>query len=167
MNRILGGGPSSRLFRSIRDERGYTYGISSTFDATRYRNHFSVGTPVRTQVAELALTEILKQFAEIGDRAVRADELADAKSAMVASFALGLETASGVLGRWLEQRDYGLPEDYWDTYTQKVMAVTAEDVERVAKKYLPLDNAQIIAVGDPSMAEMLKKFGPVELVKVE
>jgi predicted Zn-dependent peptidase len=85
----------------------------------------------------------------------------------VAAFALGLENSSAVLGRWLEQREYGLPEDYWDTYTQKLMAVTAEDVERVAKKYVPLDNPQIIAVGDPSIAETMKKFGPLEIVKVE
>jgi predicted Zn-dependent peptidase len=57
----------------------------------------------------------------------------------------------------------GLPEDYWDTYTAKVMAVGAEDVQRVAKKYVPLDNIRIIAVGDATkIAELLKKFGPVE-----
>jgi predicted Zn-dependent peptidase len=68
-----------------------------------------------------------------------------------------------VLSRWLEQREYGLPEDYWDRYSAKVQAVTAADVQRVAKKYVPLDNAQVIAVGDASkIAELLKKFGPVE-----
>ena len=92
-----------------------------------------------------------------------ADELADAKSAIVASFVLGLESSASVLARWMEQREYSLPEDYWDTYPAKVMAVKAEDVQRVAKKYVPLDNAQIIAVGDAAkIAELLKKFGPVE-----
>ena len=92
-----------------------------------------------------------------------AGELGDAKSAIVAGFVLGLESSAGVLSRWMEQREYGLPEDYWDTYPQKIQAVAAEDVQRVAKKYVPLDNAQIIAVGDASkIAELLKKFGPVE-----
>jgi predicted Zn-dependent peptidase len=167
MNRILGGGPSSRLFRSLHDEKGYTNGITSNFSASRYQNHFSAGTAVRTDVTEPALAEILKQFADIRDRPVPADELADAKSAMVASFVLGLESSSAVLARWLEQREYGLPEDYWDTYSQKVMAVTAEDVQRVAKKYVPLDNAQIIAVGDIKIADVLKKFGPLQLVKLD
>jgi len=63
----------------------------------------------------------------------------------------------------MEQRMDGLPEDYWDTYTAKVMAVGAADVQRVAKKYVPLDNIRIIAVGDATkIAELLKKFGTVE-----
>jgi len=163
MNRVLGSGPSSRLFRIIREEKGYTYGIGSGFSATRYLNHFTASTSVRTEVTEPALAELLAQFADIRNRAIPADELADAKSAIVASFVLGLESSSQVLSRWMEQRMDGLPEDYWDTYTAKVMAVGAEDVQRVAKKYVPLDNIRIIAVGDATkIAELLKKFGPVE-----
>ena len=165
MNRVLGNGPSSRLFRIIREEKGYTYGIGSGFTAAKNFNHFTVSTSVRTDVTEPALTELLAQFADIRDRAVPADELADAKSAIVASFVLGLESPGSVLSRWLEQRQYNLPEDYWDTYAAKVTAVSAEDVQRVAKKYVPLDNVQIIAVGDVAkIGELLKKFGPVEEV---
>jgi zinc protease len=165
MNRVLGSGPSSRLFRIIREEKGYTYGVGSGFSATRHLNHFTASTSVRTEVTEPALSELLKQFGDIRDRAVPADELADAKSAIVASFVLALENPDGVLARWLEQREEGLPEDYWDTYTQKVSAVTAEGVQRVAKQYVPLDNAQIVAVGDAGkVGDLLKKFGPVEVV---
>jgi zinc protease len=163
MNRVLGSGPSSRLFRVIREEKGYTYGVGSGFNASRTMNLFTAQTSVRTDVTEPALAELLKQFTEIRDRAVPAGELADAKSAIVASFVLGLESSASVLGRWMEQREYNFPEDYWDTYPAKVMAVKAEDVQRVAKKYIPVDNAQIIAVGDAAkIAELLKKFGPVE-----
>jgi zinc protease len=163
MNRVLGNGPSSRLFRIIREEKGYTYGVGSSFAAGKVINFFQAATSVRTEVTEPALAELLHQFADIRDRAVPDGELGDAKSAIVASFVLGLESAQSVLGRWMEQRDYGFPEDYWDTYSQKVMAVTADEVQRVAKKYVPLDNAQIIAVGDPAkIADLLKKFGPVQ-----
>jgi predicted Zn-dependent peptidase len=62
----------------------------------------------------------------------------------------------------MEQRDYGFAEDYWDTYPQKVMAVKAEDVQRVAKKFVPLDTLQMFVVGDPKIGELLKKFGSVE-----
>jgi predicted Zn-dependent peptidase len=86
----------------------------------------------------------------------------------VARFALDLENPSGVLQRWLQQREFGLPEDYWDTYTDKIMAVTAADVARVAKKYVPYDNVQVIAVGDGAkIRDLLKKFGPVEEVAAE
>jgi len=167
LNRVLGAGPTSRLFRVVREEKGYTYGISSNFSATRYVNHFTTGTSVRTDVTEPALAEIMKQFTDLREHAVPADELADAKSAIIANFALGLESSAGVLARWLEQREYGLPADYWDTYTAKIMAVTAEDVERVAKKYLPVDNAQIILVGDPTITQIEKTYGPVETIKVD
>jgi zinc protease len=164
MNRVLGAGPSSRLFRIIREEKGYTYGVGSGFSATRVLNFFNASTSVRTDVTEPALAELLNQFRDIRDRAVPAGELADAKNAIVASFVLGLESSSSVLARWMEQREYGFPEDYWDTYSQKAMAVTAEEVQQVAKKYVPADNAQIIAVGDAKIADLLKKFGPLEIV---
>jgi len=62
----------------------------------------------------------------------------------------------------MDQRQLGLPEDYWDTYAGKTQAVTAEDVMRVAKKYIPMDDAQIVAVGEASkIEEPLKKFGPL------
>jgi predicted Zn-dependent peptidase len=168
MNRVLGSGPSSRLFRIIREEKGYTYGVGSGFVAGKVTNYFEASTSVRTEVTEPALTELLHQFSDIRDRAVPSGELADAKSAIVAGFVLGLESAQSVLGRWMEQREYGFSEDYWDTYSQKVMAVTAEDVQRVAKKYVPVGNAQIVAVGDSAkIGELLKKFGPVEEISVE
>ena len=165
MNRVLGSGPSSRLFRNIREEKGYTYGIGSGFAASRVINFFNASTSVRTDVTEPALSEVLKEFRSIRDTPVPAGELADAKSAIVASFVLGLESSNSVLGRWMEQREYGFPEDYWDTYSQKVMAVTAGDVQAVAKKYVPVDNAQIIAVGDAAkISELMKKFGPLDQV---
>lgn len=164
LNHVLGGGPTSRLFRNIREEKGYTYGIGSNFSTTRVLNFFGASTSVRTEVTEPALTEILKEFNDIRTRDVPAGELEDAKNAIVASFVLGLERSNSVLSRWIDQRVHDLPADYWDTYAQKVMAVTAADVRKMAQKYVPLDNAQIIAVGDPKIAELLKKFGPVEIV---
>src|SRR5688572_16399801 len=97
MNRVLGNGPSSRLFRNIREAKGYTYGIGSGFAASRATNYFSASTSVRTEVTEPALAELLKEFRDIRDTAVPADELADAKSAIVANFVLGLENPASVL----------------------------------------------------------------------
>jgi predicted Zn-dependent peptidase len=167
-NQVLGSGPAARLFRIIREEKGYTYGVSSRFDATRTNQHFVSSMSVRTEVTEPALTDLLKEFKEIRDVAVPREELEGARRTLVASFALGLENPAQVLQRWMQQREYGLPEDYWDTYTDKVMAVTAADVMRVAKKYVPYDNVQIIAVGDGAkIRDSLKKFGPVEERSVE
>jgi zinc protease len=162
MNQVLGSGTAARLFRIIREEKGYTYGVSSSFAASKTTQHFISSMSVRTEVTEPALADLLKEFKEIRDVPVPAEELEGAKRTLVASFAMGLENPSGVLARWMQQREYGLPADYWDTYSAKVMAITAADVERVAKKYVPYDNVQIIAVGDGSkIRDALKKFGPV------
>ena len=163
LNRILGGGPASRLFRNIREDKGYTYGISSGFSSSHYFNHFAVQTSVRTEVTGPALEETLKEFRDIRDRLVPAEELANAKRALVASFALNTESAATALRNALTIKDYGFPSDYWDTYPEKISAVTAEDVQRVARKYIPVDNLQIIAVGDGTkIRDVLSKFGPVE-----
>jgi zinc protease len=163
LNRVLGGGPASRLFRNIREEKGFTYGISSSFNATRYYNHFAVQTSVRTEVTADALREILKEFADIRTRQVPANELQNAKRALVASFALSTENPNAALSNATQIKEYGLPADYWDTYPEKIAAVTEADVQRVAQKYIPLDDVVIIAVGDAGrIRASLATFGTVE-----
>ena len=163
MNRVLGAGPAARLFRNIREDKGYTYGVGSGFTALKYMNHFSAASSVRSEVTGPAIDEFLKEFRDIRDRLVPKDELENAKRAIVAGFALGLENQSSVLRQITQIREYGLPADYWDTYPAKVMAVTAEDVQRVARKYVPVDNLQLIAVGDAGkIRDVLAKYGPVE-----
>lgn len=136
--------------------------MSSSFAAAKYTAHFISSMSVRTEVTEAALTDLLKEFHEIREVPVPKEELEGAKRAMAASFAVGLESPANVLNRWMQQREYGLPEDYWDAYTEKIAAITAADVQRVARKYVPYDNVQIIAVGDGAkIRELLKKFGPV------
>ena len=163
LNRILGGGPSSRLFRNIREEKGYTYGISSGFSASRYMNHFASQTSVRTEVTADALRELLKEFADIRNRPVPTDELENAKRALIASFALNTENAGSALSLATQVKEYGFPPDYWDTYPQKIAAVTAADVQRVAQKYIPLDDVVIVAVGDATkIKSALTEFGTIE-----
>jgi zinc protease len=163
MNRVLGAGPASRLFRNIREEKGYTYGIGSGFSASHYINYFVLSTSVRTEVTGPALEEIFKELRDIRDHAVPVDELEGAKRAMVAGFALSTENASTGLSNAVMIKEYGFPSDYWDTYPEKISKVTAEDVQRVAKKYIPADNSRIYAVGDAAkIREALTRFGPVE-----
>jgi zinc protease len=163
LNRVLGGGPASRLFRNVREEKGYTYGISSGFSASRYFNHFASQTSVRTEVTADALREVLKEFADIRTRPVPADELQNAKRALVASFALNTENPGSALANATQIKEYGLPADYWDTYPEKIAAVTAADVQRVAQKYVPVDDIVIIAVGDAArIRSALSTFGAIE-----
>ena len=163
LNRVLGGGPSSRLFRNIREDKGYTYGISSGFSATRYMNHFASQTSVRTEVTADALREVLNEFTDIRTRVVPAEELENAKRALVASFALSTENPGTAMSLATQVKEYGFPADYWDTYPEKIAAVTAADVQRVAQKYIPVDDIVIVAVGDATkIKQALSTFGTIE-----
>jgi len=97
------------------------------------------------------------------DEKVTPLELENAKHAIIGGFALSLENPTGRLNNLITQKLYGLPANYWDTYPQKVEAVTAEDVQRVAQKYIDINHLQIIAVGDASKTRgVLAKFGNVQ-----
>jgi predicted Zn-dependent peptidase len=110
-----------------------------------------------------ALREILKEFSDIRTRPVPADELQNAKRAVVASFALNTENPGSAMANATQIKEYGLPADYWDTYPEKIAAVTAADVQRVAQKYIPLDDIVIIAVGDAAkIRATLAGFGTIE-----
>jgi len=167
-NHILGGGPAARLFLNLREEKGYTYGVYSSFTALKYPGPWRAGGDVRTEVTEGAITEFLKEFQRIRDEKVPASELEEAKRAIVAGFALSLERPTELLGYAIVRKIYGFPPDYWDTYPSQVMAVTADDIQRVARKYINPDNLQVVAVGDVSKIKgTMEKYGPVEIYDAE
>jgi zinc protease len=168
MNRIIGGGPAARLFINLREEKGYTYGVYSSFTAVKYPGPWSASGDFRTEVTDGAMTELLYEIKRIRDENVPADELDEAKRAMVANFALSLEQPTQLLNYALTRHYYGLPKDYWESYPAKLMATTAEDVARVAQKYLNPDAMNIVAVGDASkIKSVLEKYGPVVMYDTE
>ena len=163
MNKIVGGGPTGRLFLHLREDKGYTYGASSALDARQHRGDWAASTNVRTEVTEPALRDLLEEVRQIREMPVSDQELADAKRSMVASFALSLESPAQLLNLALTQWRYKLPGDYWDRYADRVMAVTKEQIQATARKYLGQDRLQIVVVGDPARAlDPLRKLGPVE-----
>src|SRR2546423_1724744 len=163
MNRILGGGGSSRLFLNIREDKSYAYSVSSSFNSSKYRGTFAAQAPVRTEATEGALTEFMNEFKRIRDEKVTPRELENAKRSIIGQFALSLENPSAMLANAITLKNYNLPANYWDTYPQKIEAITADEVQRVAQKYIDLSHLQIVAVGDASKTRhVLSKFGAVE-----
>jgi zinc protease len=163
VNRVLGG-TMGRLFRHLREEKGYTYGVGSFFSATQYRGAWSASTSVRTEVTEPALTDLLAEVATLRDTPIPATEFADVKRAIVGSFALALENPQQVLGYYVENWVYGLPADYWDTYPARVMAITPAQAQATARKYWAPDRLQIVAVGDATkITDILKTKGDLEI----
>jgi predicted Zn-dependent peptidase len=164
MNHLLGGGAAGRLFLNLREEKGYTYGAYSRLTAIEYPGPWSAGADVRTEVTDGALTEIFNEIRRIRDTAVSETELAATKRSVIAGFALALEEPARLLGFAVTRKIYGFPDDYWDGYPAKVDAVTANDIQRVARKYLNPEAMQIVAVGDGRKIQpLLERFGTLEV----
>ena len=163
-NRVLGGGPTGRLFMHLREDKGYTYGAYSNFSATRVVGPWSASTDVRSEVTDPALTDLLDEIRQMRDTPVPAQELADAKKALIAGFALSLESPNAILQNYQDRYIYKLPADYWDTYPARIEAISAADIQRVARKYWSTDRLQIVAVGEADKVEpTLKKLGAVKV----
>ena len=146
----------------LREEKGYTYGAYSTFMPLGFAGPWRAFSEVRTDVTEGSMTEFFKELNRLRTEKTPAAELEEAKRTIVATFALALENPSQLLLFAITQKRYGLPADYWDTYPEKIAAVTADDVLRTAKKYINPENAQIVAVGDAAKIKtVMEKYGPV------
>jgi zinc protease len=163
-DRVLGGGPTGRLFLNLREDKGYTYGAYSAFNSFRYRGTWNASAEVRTEVTDGAMKEFTYELNRLGAEKVSAAELENAKRAIIGSFALSLEQPATLLQNIITQKLYNLPADYWDTYPQKVSAITADDVQRVAQKYMDMKHLQVVAVGDASKTrEILSHYGTVQV----
>lgn len=171
-NRVLGGGPSARLFLNLREEHGYTYGAYSFFTSDIYRGAWQAQAEVRNKVTDGSLREFMNEFKRIREAKVPDDELDDARRSIIARFALSLEQPSTLLNFSMTARYYGLPRDYWDRYPEQVAKVSPDIVEATAKKYVDLDHLQIVCVGDGQqpgndqgtpIKEVLKRYGKLEV----
>jgi zinc protease len=163
MNHILGGGPASRLFLNLREDKGYTYGVYSSFSGSRFPGVVVASTDVRSDVTQPALQELVAELQRIAATPVSAQELTNAKRALVGRFALSLDSPQALIANVATQKIYALPADYWDKYPQYVEAVTPAEIQRVASKYYAPGRLQLIAVGDAARVRAaLEKYGDVE-----
>ncbi|MEO8773163.1 MAG: pitrilysin family protein [Gelidibacter sp.] len=159
-NKILGGGFSSYLNMNLREKHAYTYGASSRVSADKYVARFSAGTAVRNMVTDSAVVQSLKEINRIKTEPVNAEDLKNAKAKYVGDFVLALESPQTVARYALNIKLNNLPKDFYETFLQKINAVTAEDVNRVANKYFKPENARIIVVGKGAdVIENLEKTG--------
>jgi zinc protease len=168
MNHVIGGGAAGRLFLNLREEKGYTYGVYSNFTALRYPGPWQAGGNMRTEVTAGALVEFFNEIRRIREEKVPPAELAASKRAIAARFALSLEQPAAILGLAIARKQYDLSADYWDTYPARIMAVSADEVQRVARKYLDPEAMQLVAVGDAGRIKTaLEKYGAVEVYDSE
>ncbi|MEO5790353.1 pitrilysin family protein [Gelidibacter sp.] len=159
-NSILGGGFSSYLNMNLREKHAYTYGAGSRVGADKYVSRFSAGAAVRNMVTDSAVVQSLKEINRIKLEPVSDDDLKNAKAKYVGDFVLALENPQTVARYALNIKLNNLPKDFYETYLQKINAVTAADVNRVANKYFKPENARIVVVGKGAdVLDNLEKTG--------
>ena len=148
MNAILGGLFSSRINLNLREEHGYTYGAFSEFDWRRNAGPFLVGTAVQSESTAAAAREVLNEIDRMRNDLIRPNELSLATSYLDGVFPIRYETTAAIAGALSNLVIHGLPDDYFDTYRDRVRAVTVEHVRQVAERHLKPDSMQVVAAGD-------------------
>jgi zinc protease len=148
MHTVLGANASSRLFMNLREEKGYTYGAYSNLDARRTAGTFRATAEVRTPVTGDSLKEFFYELNRIRSEPVSQKEISDAKAYLTGVFPIRLETQEGLTDQLVQIKMLGLPDDYLQLYRDRVQAVTIEEIQRVAQKYVKPDEAALIVVGD-------------------
>jgi zinc protease len=160
VNTLLGGYFSSRITANLREAKGYTYSPLSQL-STRYRDaYWAEQADVTTNVTGPSLKEIFSEIDRLQAEPPTAAELKAVQNYMAGVFVLQNSSRSGIINV-LELVDlHGLPADYLKTYVQRVYAVTPQDVQRLAQKYIQDDKATIVVVGDKKVIEeQVKPYG--------
>jgi len=152
-NSLYGGAFNSRLVMNIREDKGYTYSPRSSVHPLRQYGYFSVSAAVRNDVVAASLTEIFYELDKLRSLPVPDPELADARNYVSGVFSLGLATQDGLLSQLATVALNDLPDDYLETYRERVRALMPDDLLSAARKYLDSSNLQIVVVGDRTQIE--------------
>lgn len=148
MNALLGGSFASRITSNIREQKGYTYSPNSQVSA-RYRDAYWVETAdVTTKDTGASLKEIVAEIKRLQGEAPSENELKGIQNYLAGTFVLGNSSRAGIIGQLQFLDLNGLPEDYLNTYVARVYAVTPQQIQEMAAKYIQDGKATIVVVGD-------------------
>ena len=167
MAALLGGVFGSRLNLRLREELGYTYGARCAFDTRRSAGPFTANAAVQTEVTVPAIRELLGQLDRIRDEEPGEDELREVRDYLVGVFPLRFETTAGVAGAIEPLAVYGLPDDWWQTYRERIESVTTADAHAAARDLIKPDRLLVLLTGDAErVRDELSEaaFGPTEVV---
>lgn len=147
-NKIYGGGAEGRLFLNLREDKGYTYGAYSRIGSDERTAAILKSTAtVRNNVTDSAVVEFVKEIDLIRDTKVTKEELEVAKAAYIGNFVMAIEKPSTVADYSFNIATKNLPANFYETYLEKINAVSIDDVQRVANKYFTSKNSRIVVVG--------------------
>lgn len=165
VNSVLGGQFVSRLNMNLREDKGYTYGCRSRFSSGVVPYLFSASAPVQTRVSASAVAEMVKEIAgAAGEKPVTETELAFTKGTLVDGYAMEFETLDQIVRQIADLVTYGLPLTELEAWPARIGALSLDQVNAAARKYLHPDRLAIVVVGDKAAirADLEKlNLGPV------
>jgi zinc protease len=150
LNDILGGGGfTSRIMRSVRSNEGLAYSASSRLSPrVDYPGEFRAGFESKNPTVALAIKIIMQQITDVRDELVTEEELETAKQSLIETFPRVFESKPQMLSVFVSDEWTDRPEGYWQSYRERVQAVTREDVQRVAREHLDPEQMAILVVGN-------------------
>lgn len=158
-NSILGGGSTGRLFLNLREKHGWTYGSYSSLNQDELKGSFTAYAKCRNIVSDSSVGEIINEMKRLQAEKVGAQELQNVLTYMSGSFAISLESPQTVAQYAINIERYHMPADYYQNYLKNLNAVTAEDVQAMAARYINPNNANIVVVGSKDdVAKTLAKY---------
>jgi zinc protease len=159
-NSLFGGAFNSRLVMNIREDKGYTYSPRSSVHPLQQHGYFTISAAVRSDVVAASLTEMFYEMNKLRALPVPEQELADARNYLSGIFSMGLATQNGLLSQLATIALNDLPDDYLETYREKLKSLTASDLLSTARKYFTSPDMQIVVVGDRAqIQEQAALFG--------
>ena len=154
MNYSFGGQFSARLNQNLRQDKGYSYGYQSHIQWHRGPSLMLAGGSVQTEVTKESVVETLKEYNEVrGSRPISEEELENAKAAILRSLPANFERPGAIMGQVLQMVQFDLPDDYLQTVSASVEAVTLDDVHRITQELVRPDRLKILVVGDRQQIE--------------
>lgn len=165
--RHIGGGGTGRLFMNLREDKGWTYGCYSWVMPFVHSGIFAINAEVRTEVTAPAVKEILKEVERLRKVDFTDEDIKYSKSFLSGVLPLVNEGASGIIAASSTIKINGLPSNYWDTYPEQIKGVKVEEVKKAVEKYIHLNNAILVVVGDASKVESELKPLCDEIVKFD
>jgi zinc protease len=166
-NAVLGGGYSARLNEEVRVKRGLSYGASSTLAARRSLGAVTALAETRNESAGEVIGLIQAEMTKLGAGPPTPDELTARKSSLIGEYGRSIATAGGLGGQLAGLALYNIDLGELDRYTDKVQAVSADQVQAFAKDELDPANASLIVVGDgKTMLPGLKAAANLEVIPI-
>jgi len=153
MNTILGGAFTSRLNLCLRERHGFTYGVRSGFAFRRSPGPFVVQTAVSTEVTARAIEETLRELKDLLHAGPTDAEVSSARDYLAGIFPLELQTTEQLAGKLAELAVHDLPDDYFEHYRARILAVTPAEVVRVARTHIRPSELTVVVVGDADTLE--------------